>query len=83
MMRLGVCTLLAEVLPRWLRVLFRASHQEAHDVDLSAIGSLFFFFLPFILFYFFFAFRATPVAYGSSQAKGQIGAAAYATDTAM
>ena len=37
------------------------------------------------MFFFFFLFRATPAAYGNSQARGHIGAAAeaYATATAM
>ena len=37
---------------------------------------LFFSFLLFFFFFFFFSFSATPLAYGSSQARGRIGAAA-------
>jgi len=36
----------------------------------------------YIAFFFFFFLRAEPVAYGSSQARGPIGATAYATATA-
>ena len=40
-------------------------------------------FLFLLLFFFFLLFKATPVAYGRSQARGQIGVAAEAYDTGL
>jgi len=53
--------------------LFGSSHSSGYEVVAPSIGllfSLFFFFLSFVL------FRATPVAYGGSQARGLIRAVA-------
>ena len=65
-----------------------ALSQGLHPEKLGVLYCSFFFLVFwFFCFFvvFFLLFRATPVAYGSSQAKGQIGAssATYTTATAM
>ena len=48
------------------------------DLDIDWVYTCIFYYFIFILFYFMFFFRATPAAYGSSQTRGPIGAAAAA-----
>ena len=50
-------------------------NQVLLGISLGISFFFFFFFIPFLFFCFCF-FRATPVAYGSSQARGLIAAAA-------
>ena len=54
-------------------------------VTFSSMNFYLFIYLFFFVFIYFFLFRATPIAYGSSQVRGQIGGVVlvYTTATAM